>query len=847
MLAFRKISLPSEIPEASGMTISVLDRDASDLPPAARSADAAFSREGVLHDYRIAYESRQASLLGRREVLTGKAKFGIFGDGKEVAQVALARSFRKGDFRAGYYRDQTLMLALGLLTLEQLFAQLYANPDVELEPCSAGRSMTAHFATCLVEPDGGFRNLAELLNSSSDVSPTSAQMPRLVGLAYASRLYRELPELQGMTRFSDHGNEIAFGTIGNASCAEGLFWEAVNAVGVLQAPMLLSIWDDGYGISVPNELQVTKDLSELLAGFRRAPGSRHGYDLYRTRGWDYPALCATYGQAAGVVRGEHVPAIVHVVEMTQPQGHSTSGSHERYKSKERLAWEVEADCLRRMRQWMIAERFATAAELDALEEEAGRRVRELQQKAWEAFRAPIEQEKATLLALTGDLAAATASSAARAAVERVRADLTRQPMALRRDLMSAAQAALLAVAVAHDADDADHTGGEDKAAARRLAAWRRERDRENVERYGSDLYGATPLAALAVPAAPAVYTADSPVVDGHKVMNACFDAALARYPNLIALGEDVGQIGDVNQGFAGLQAKYGKLRVSDTGIRESTIIGQAIGMALRGLRPIAEIQYLDYMLFALQVLSDDLATLRWRTRGQQKAPVIVRTRGHRLEGIWHAGSPMAGILNLLRGIYVCVPRNMTQAAGFYNTLLRGDDPGVVVEVLNGYRVKERLPSNIGEMTVPLGEPEVLREGGDVTVVTYGACCRIALEGAERLAQVGIEVEVVDVQTLLPFDLGGRILDSLRKTNRIVFMDEDVPGGASAYMMQQVLEVQGGYAWLDSEPRTLAGREHRTAYGSDGDYWSKPNREQLFEAVYELMHEAAPARYPLFYR
>jgi pyruvate/2-oxoglutarate/acetoin dehydrogenase E1 component/TPP-dependent pyruvate/acetoin dehydrogenase alpha subunit len=835
------------------MTISVLDRDASDLSPAARSAGAALSRADVLADYRIAYESRQASLLGRREVLTGKAKFGIFGDGKEVAQVALAKAFRKGDFRAGYYRDQTMMLTLGLLTIEQLFAQLYANPDVELEPCSAGRSMTAHFSTCLLAPDGGFGDLAAWLNSSSDVSPTSAQMPRLVGLAYASRLYRELPELQGMARFSDHGNEVAFGTIGNASCAEGLFWEAVNAVGVLQAPMLLSIWDDGYGISVPNELQVVKDLSELLAGFRRAPGSRHGYDLYRVRGWDYAALCATYGQAAEVVRREHVPAIVHVVEMTQPQGHSTSGSHERYKSKERLAWEAEADCLRRMRQWMIAEGLATAEELDALEEEAGRRVRELQQKAWEAFRAPIEEEKATLLALTGDLAAAAGSPAVRAAVERVRADLGRQPMALWRDLMAAAQAALVAAAGTGQANGAEGAAApgrrseEAQAAARRLAAWRRERDRENVERYGSDLYSATPLAALAVPAVPAVYAADSPLVDGHKVMNACFDAALARYPSLIALGEDVGQIGDVNQGFAGLQAKYGKLRVSDTGIREATIIGQAIGMALRGLRPIAEIQYLDYMLFALQILSDDLATLRWRTKGQQKAPVIVRTRGHRLEGIWHAGSPMAGLLNLLRGIYLCVPRNMTQAAGFYNTLLRGDDPGVVVEVLNGYRVKERLPKNIGEMTVPLGVPAVLREGGDVTVVTYGACCRIALEAAERLAQVGIEVEVVDVQTLLPFDLPGRILDSLRKTSRIVFMDEDVPGGASAYMMQQVLEVQGGYAWLDSEPRTLTGREHRTAYGSDGDYWSKPNREQLFEAVYELMHEAAPARYPLFYR
>jgi pyruvate/2-oxoglutarate/acetoin dehydrogenase E1 component/TPP-dependent pyruvate/acetoin dehydrogenase alpha subunit len=842
------------------MAISVLDRDASGLSPAAPAASsaaaAAFSREEVLRDYRIAFESRQVSLIGRREVLTGKAKFGIFGDGKEVAQVALAKVFRKGDFRSGYYRDQTLMFALGLLTIEQFFAQLYANPDLELEPCSGGRSMTAHFSTCLVDPDGGFRDLAELVNSAADLSPVAAQMPRLVGLAYASRLYRELPELAGMTRFSRHGDEIAFGTIGNASCAEGLFWEAVNAVGVLRSPMLLSIWDDGYGISVPNEYQVTKDLSELLEGFRRAPASGHsepsgtagqsgpprpGYDLYRVPGWDYPALCATYAQAAGIVRREHVPAIVHVVEMTQPQGHSTSGSHERYKPKERLAWEAEVDCLRRMRQWMIAEGLAAAAELDVLEEEATRRVRELRRRAWEAMRRPIEEDTSRLLALLDEVAASAPEPSVRAAVERVRADLVRLPIVLRRDLMAAAQGALVAAAAALPGGDRH------EQAVRRLAAWRREYQREIAARYSSDLYSSTPLAALAVPEVPAVYIAESPMVDGYKVLNACFDAALARHPNLIAMGEDVGQIGDVNQGFAGLQAKYGKLRVSDTGIREATIVGQAIGMAMRGLRPIAEIQYLDYILYALQILSDDLASLRYRSKGQQKAPVIVRTRGHRLEGIWHAGSPMAGVLNLLRGIYVCVPRNMTQAAGFYNTLLRGDDPGLVVEVLNGYRMKEPLPANIGEMTVPLGVPEVLRQGGDVTVVTYGACCRIALEAAERLAQVGVEAEIVDVQTLLPFDRRGRIFDSLRKTSRIVFVDEDVPGGTTAYMMQQVLEAQGGYAWLDAEPRTLAAAEHRPAYGSDGDYWSKPNREQLFETVYELMHEADPAAYPLFYR
>ncbi|HVT15500.1 MAG TPA: thiamine pyrophosphate-dependent enzyme [Thermoanaerobaculia bacterium] len=811
------------------MTISMTDREtpAPAAPP--------LSRESVVRDYRLAFQSRQASLIGRKEVLTGKAKFGIFGDGKEVAQLALAKVFRPGDFRSGYYRDQTLMLALGLLTIEQFFAQLYANPDVELEPCSAGRSMTAHFSSCLLEPDGSFRDLARLRNVAADLSPVGSQMPRLVGLAYASRLYRELPELQGMTRFSHHGDEIAIGTIGNASCAEGMFWESVNAAGVLQAPMLVSIWDDGYGISVPNEYQVPKDLSELLSGFRRDPGSRQGYDLYRVKGWDYPALCSIYERAAEVVRREHVPAIVHVVEMTQPQGHSTSGSHERYKPKERLAWETEFDPIRRMRQWMEEEGIATAAELDAIEKEDAARVREQQQRAWQAFRGPLEEEKREVLAMTADLARASSRPDAAAKIEKLRRDLERQPMTMRRDLMAALQSALVAAA------------GEDLPAARRLVAWKQEQDRQKSELYDSDLYSTGPESALRVPEVPAAFSAGSPSVDGHKIMNACFDAALRRYPNLIAMGEDVGLIGDVNQGFAGLQAKYGELRVSDTGIREITILGQAIGMAMRGLRPIAEIQYLDYVLYCLQLLSDDLACLRWRSKGRQKAPAIVRTRGHRLEGIWHAGSPMAGILNLVRGIYVCVPRNMTQAAGFYNTLLRSDDPGLVIEVLNGYRVKERLPDNIGELTVPLGVPEVLRGGGDVTVVTYGACCRIALDAAERLAEVGIEAEVIDVQTLLPFDLGGRILRSLQKTNRVVFLDEDVPGGATAFMLQQVVERQGGYAWLDSPPRTVAAKEHRPSYGSDGDYWSKPNREQVFEAVYDLMHEADPESYPIFYR
>jgi len=793
---------------------------------AAQPAAALSSREAVLADYRAGWLSRHASLIGRREVLTGKAKFGIFGDGKELPQLAMARAFRAGDFRSGYYRDQTFMLAIGELTLDEFFAQLYADADREREPASFGRQMNAHFATRLRDRDGAWVDLTAAPQTSADMSPTAGQMPRLVGLGWASRLYRELPELATFTQFSRHGDEVAFGTIGNASCAEGHFWEALDAIGVLRVPVLLSIWDDGYGISVPNEIQHAKtDLSELLAGFQRQPGSREGLDVYRVRGWDYPALVETYLMAAEAVRREHIPAVLHVAELTQPQGHSTSGSHERYKSKERLAWEEAHDGLRKMRDWLLTQQLADAAELDAIEREALEAARAAQRRSWEAFQESIRVEQRELAAVAEPLAAGDDD------VRRALDALARHQPILRRHLQAAAHEILFS------------TRGRDDAARGELARWTRDHLEANRERYGSDLYAAGERSALAVAPIAPVYAAESRVVNGFEVLNACFDAAFARTPNLVAFGEDVGALGDVNQGMAGLQAKYGKLRVSDTGIREQTIMGQAIGAALRGLRPIAEIQYLDYVLYGLQTLSDDLATLRWRTAGRQAAPVIVRTRGHRLEGIWHAGSPMGGLLHLTRGIWLCVPRDMTQAAGMYNTLLAGDDPAIVVEVLNGYRAKERLPENVGDFRVPLGVPEVLRPGADVTLVTYGACCRVALEACELLAGVGIDVELIDVQTLLPFDRDDRILASLRKTSRLVIVDEDVPGGASAFLLQQVVERAGGFWWLDQPPVTVTGREHRPAFGSDGDYFSKPSREEIARAVYGLLRDAAPSRYP----
>jgi 2-oxoisovalerate dehydrogenase E1 component len=773
-----------------------------------------FTRESIIDDYRIAVRSRQASLIGRKEVLTGKAKFGIFGDGKEIAQLAWARAFRRGDWRSGYYRDQTFMFALGAATLEEFFGQLYADTDVANDPFSGGRSMNAHFGSRYLDANGNWVSQADAYNVSADMSPTGSQMPRLVGLAWASRLYRELG-IPDMTQFSRNGDEIAWGTIGNASSAEGMFWESLNAAGVLGIPMIVSIWDDGYGISVPNEHQITKgNISELLKGFQREPKSKQGYDIYTVKAWDYAALCETYIAAATITRKEHVPAIIHVTEVTQPQGHSTSGSHERYKTKERLQWEIDFDGITRMRDWMIAQGIATAEELDQLEKEDLQLVRDAQRRAWEAYRAPIDAEVKEALAILDRIGAAD-----------LKQELQRNQAPYRRDAVRAVASAVIAK--------------RDEEAAQ----WVARRTAEGDTRYGAHLYSESEQATLRVAEVKPQYADDAQTLNGFEIINHCFDHALRRDPRVLIFGEDVGRLGDVNQGCMGLQDKYGLWRVMDTGIRECTIVGQAIGAAMRGFRPIAEIQYLDYILYGLQILSDDLATLRWRSAGGQKAPVIIRTRGHRLEGIWHSGSPMAGIINLVRGMYLCVPRNMTQAAGFYNTLLQSDDPAIVVEVLNGYRSKEKLPTNISEFTLPLGVPEVLREGKDVTLVSYGATLKIVMEAADLLTASGIDAEVIDVQTLLPFDLRGVIVESLKKTSRIAFIDEDVPGGASAYMLQQVLERDHGYDWLDSEPRVISAKDHRPAYGSDGDYWSKPNRESIFASIYDLLRESNPRKYP----
>jgi len=782
----------------------------------------------VLADYRLACESREASMLGRKEVFMGKAKFGIFGDGKELAQIAMAKVFRNGDHRSGYYRDQTFMLAIGELTLSHYFAQLYAHTDVEADPASAGRQMNGHFATRMIDERGEFKKLSQLKNSSSDISPTAAQMPRLVGLAYASKLFRNNPALHSFADLSTNGNEIAFGTIGNASTSEGMFFEAINAAGVLQIPMLMSVWDDDYGISVPQEYQTTKgSISKVLAGFQRTD-SEKGFEIFTVNGWDYEALCKTYEKAEKVCRAEHVPVLVHVKEMTQPQGHSTSGSHERYKSKQRLTWEAEHDCIRKMREWILEEGYATVEEMEAIEKKAKSVARSVKESSWKAFNADMQTDQKILSEI---LQRASQENKAIAAVKQT-LDRTLNPM--RYDAIRAAKKAARLLRDSQSQERKD------------IITWIERTAKENFDRYSSHLYSESVWSALNVSAVAPVYSDSSPLLDGREILRACFDAALQRDPTILAFGEDVGKIGDVNQGFAGLQEKYGEIRVTDTGIRECTIIGQGIGAALRGLRPIAEIQYLDYLIYAVQTLSDDLACLHYRTKGGQKAPLIIRTRGHRLEGIWHAGSPMGMILHSLRGIYVLVPRDMTQAAGFYNTLFQSDDPAIVIECLNGYRLKERKPDNVDTFTVPLGTPDILREGNDITIVTYGAMCKVVMEAVEDLEEVGISCEVIDVQTLLPFDIHHRILQSVKKTNRIVFADEDVPGGASAFMMQKVMEEQGAYPFLDAAPLTIAAKEHRPAYGSDGDYFSKPNPEEVFDKVYAVMHEADPHRFPALY-
>jgi pyruvate/2-oxoglutarate/acetoin dehydrogenase E1 component/TPP-dependent pyruvate/acetoin dehydrogenase alpha subunit len=785
--------------------------------------------KAALADFRLAVASREASVIGRKEVFMGKAKFGIFGDGKELAQIAMAKAFRPGDFRSGYYRDQTFMLAIGEMTLQHYFAQLYAHLDVQADPMSAGRLMNGHFATRMLHADGSLKNLAREKNSSADISPTASQMPRLVGLAYASKLFRNNRGLDSYTQLSDRGNEIAFGTIGNASTSEGMFFEAINAAGVLQIPMLTAVWDDGYGISVPAEYQTTKgSISKILAGFQRTKNEK-GIEILTARGWDYEGLCATFEKAAAMCREEHVPVLVHVTEMTQPQGHSTSGSHERYKSKERLAWETANDCLRKMREWMLEREISTVSELDEIEKEAKAFAKSERETAWKAFNADIQADQREL---EGYLEQAAPLAAG---VAEIKDTLSTTVNPLRMDAVKAAKRAAWLLR--------DNAG----EARENIVRWIERVVKENEERVSSNLFSESDQSALKVEEVKAILPENAPLVDGREVLQSCFRAAFERDPRVLAFGEDVGKIGDVNQGFAGLQEKFGELRVTDTGIRECTIIGQGIGLALRGLRPIAEVQYLDYLLYAIQILSDDLACLQYRTKGGQKAPLIIRTRGHRLEGVWHAGSPMGMILGSLRGIHVLVPRDMTQAAGFYNTMLQSDEPALIVECLNGYRLKERLPSNIGEFTLPLGVPETLREGTDVTVVTYGSMCRIVMEAALELDKLGVSCEVMDVQSLLPFDRHHAITQSIRKTSRVVFADEDVPGGATAFMMQQVVEIQGAYRYLDAAPLTISAKEHRPAYGSDGDYFSKPSVEEVVDRVYALMREADPERFPALYR
>jgi pyruvate/2-oxoglutarate/acetoin dehydrogenase E1 component/TPP-dependent pyruvate/acetoin dehydrogenase alpha subunit len=770
----------------------------------------------VLKDYQYACESREASLLGRKEVLTGKAKFGIFGDGKEVAQVAVAKFFKPGDFRSGYYRDQTLMFASGIATVEQFFSQLYADSNVQNDPFSAGRQMNAHFATATVDANGDWLNLVETKNTSSDIAPTAGQMPRALGLAFASKAFRNIKQTHSLKNLSNNGNEVCFCTIGDASTSEGHFWETINAAGVLQVPLAVFVWDDGYGISVPKKYQTTKgSISEALKGLQKKDDT-NGIDIYKLKGWDYAGMCEVLEAAIQKIRDTHTPALFHVEEITQPQGHSTSGSHERYKTAERLEWEKEWDSLKQMREWIIANSLADNEELSVIEQNAVVHVRESKQRAWAKYIEPIKEQVAEVVELLKPIASANTE------VQKLSDELrsSREPM--RRDVMKT-----LATVIDIAGADKDVTSVQNFYSALK---------KENKGLYNSFLYNEGPKSALKVPVINPIYHDDSPVINGFEVLNKYFDELFTTNNKVVAFGEDLGQIGDVNQGFSGLQQKHGKERIFDTGIRELTIMGQGIGLALRGLRPIAEIQYLDYLLYGLQPLSDDVCTTHFRTAGQQSCPLIVRTRGHRLEGIWHSGSPMGVVINALRGMYVCVPRNMVQAAGMYNTLLQANDPGIVIECLNGYRLKEKLPANLMAYTVPLGIPEVVKEGEDVTIVTYGSTLRIVLEATATLDKMGISCEVVDVQTLLPFDINHQIVESLKKTNRIVFVDEDVPGGAASYMFNKVMEEQGGYKYLDVSPRTITAKAHRPSYGSDGDYFSKPNTEDIVAVIKDMMSE-----------
>ena len=784
----------------------------------------------ILNDFKIANESRQASLLGRREVLTGKAKFGIFGDGKELPQIALAKQFQNGDFRSGYYRDQTWMMAAGLITLEEFFSQLYANPNPEAEPNSSGRQMNCHFATQSLDNNGEWNDLMAQKNSSSDISPTAGQMPRLLGLGLASKIYRnnELLQTQEFKKFSNKGNEIAYGSIGDASTSEGPFWETMNAISVLEVPVVMSVWDDGYGISVQKKYQTTKaSISEALKGFQKESGT-NGFEIFRTKGWDYAHLCLTYEKAADTARKSHTPVLVHVEEVTQPQGHSTSGSHERYKNEERLQWEKDFDGIVKFKEWILEKEIATSEELEAIEKDAKKAVRQAKTKAWSAFFNPIQESKKTILELMKTL---STQSSKKVFIDKVVTELENEDEALQREITQAARRVIRLTV-------------NDKSETRnQLLNWYKNHSLNMDEAFHSHTFSESKKSPLNVTPVTAEITTDSPLIDGRQILRDNFDVLLEKYPEVLIFGEDAGKIGGVNQGLEGLQDKYGEIRVSDTGIREATIIGQGIGMAMRGLRPIAEIQYLDYIMYAIQVISDDLATVQYRSGGKQKAPLIIRTRGHRLEGIWHSGSPLGTIVGAVRGVHVCIPRNMTQAAGFYNTLLEGDDPAIVIESLNGYRLKEKAPSNLGEFKIPLGKVEVLKQGTDVTIVTYGSMVRMVEESAKQLLELGISVEIIDIQTMLPFDLEHEISESIKKTSRLLIVDEDVPGGGSAFILQQLVEVQNAYYHLDSKPETLTAKEHRPPYGTDGDYFSKPSLEDIVEKVYNIMRESNTDKFP----